>query len=252
MEIEKINISEIKLPDYNPRKIDDETFEKLKRSLEEFGYVEPVIVNRRNMHVVGGNQRVKVLKELGVKEVDAVIVDLDEKKEKALNIALNNITGDWDEEKLKELLKEFDLDSEEIELTGFDMDEVSKMLVGVDVEKMNPYTYKVDAVQYEPKEGMKLEELVEKEKYFELLEKIENSSCDDEVKEFLKLAASRFLKFNFAKIADYYAFASPEIQGMFEELALVIVDFEDAIAKGFVRFSKRVAELYGEDYEDEE
>lgn len=245
MEIEKINISEIKLPDYNPRKIDDETLERLKRSLEEFGYVEPIIVNKRNMHVVGGNQRVKALKELGIKEVDTVIVDLDEKKEKALNIALNKITGEWDYEKLKEVLKDIE---ENVELTGFTEKEINKLFV--DIEKGSPYTYKVDAVQYEPKGEAKLEELVEKEKYMELLEKIEKADCNEEMKEFLKLAATRFLKFNYVKIADFYAEADIEIQKMFEELALVIIDFDDAIAKGFVRFSQRVAELYGEDYEE--
>lgn len=247
MIIEKIDINDIILPDYNPRKIDEEMFEKLKKSLEEFGYVEPVIINKRNMHVVGGNQRVKALKELGIKEIEAVIVDLDEKKEKALNIALNKIIGEWDLEKLEVVLKDIE---EDIELTGFSEKEINKLFA--DIEKASPYTYKVDAVQYEPKGEAKLEELVEKEKYMELLEKIEKADCDEEMKEFLKLAATRFLKFNFAKIADFYAEADIEIQKMFEELALVIIDFEDAIAKGFVRFSQRVAELYGEDYEDEE
>jgi len=244
--IEKVNLKDVILPDYNPRKIDKETFEKLKKSLEEFGYVEPIIVNKRNMHVVGGNQRVKALKELGIKEIEAVIVDLDEKKEKTLNIALNKITGEWDFEKLEAVLKEIE---DNVELTGFSEKELNKLFV--DIEKASPYTYKVDAVQYEPKGEAKLEELVEKEKYMELLEKIEKADCDEEMKEFLKLAATRFLKFNFAKIADFYAEADIEIQKMFEELALVIIDFDDAIAKGFVRFSQRVAELYGEDYEEE-
>jgi len=244
--IEKVNLKDVILPDYNPRKIDKETFEKLKKSLEEFGYVEPIIVNKRNMHVVGGNQRVKALKELGVEEAEAVIVDLDEKQEKTLNIALNKITGEWDFEKLEAVLKEIE---DNVELTGFSEKELNKLFV--DIEKASPYTYKVDAVQYEPKGEAKLEELVEKEKYMELLEKIEKADCDEEMKEFLKLAATRFLKFNFAKIADFYAEADIEVQKMFEELALVIVDFEDAIAKGFVRFSQRVAELYGEDYEEE-
>ena len=246
MIIEKVNLKDVILPDYNPRKIDKETFEKLKKSLEEFGYVEPIIVNKRNMHVVGGNQRVKALKELGIKEIEAVIVDLDEKKEKTLNIALNKITGEWDFEKLEAVLKEIE---DNVELTGFSEKELNKLFV--DIEKASPYTYKVDAVQYEPKGEAKLEELVEKEKYMELLEKIEKADCDEEMKEFLKLAATRFLKFNFAKIADFYAEADIEIQKMFEELALVIIDFDDAIAKGFVRFSQRVAELYGEDYEEE-
>jgi len=122
--IEKVNLKDVILPDYNPRKIDDETFEKLKRSLEEFGYVEPIIVNKRNMHVVGGNQRVKALKELGIKEIEAVIVDLDEKKEKALNVALNKITGEWDFEKLEELISELSSFDFDLAITGFDPEEL--------------------------------------------------------------------------------------------------------------------------------
>lgn len=100
MQIEKIEIGKLKAAEYNPRKDlkpGDPEFEKLKRSIEEFGYVEPVIVNKRTGYrIVGGHQRYKVLKQLGYTEVDCVIVDLDEQKEKALNIALNKISGSWD------------------------------------------------------------------------------------------------------------------------------------------------------------
>lgn len=94
---------------YNPRKDlqpGDPEFEKLKRSVEEFGYVEPILWNQRTGVVVGGHQRLKVLQHLGYTEVDCVILDLDEKKEKALNVALNKISGDWDIPLLTALLKD--------------------------------------------------------------------------------------------------------------------------------------------------
>jgi len=75
----------------------------LRRSIEEFGYVEPVIFNRRTGNVVGGRQRLKVLLDLGHSEIDCVVVELDPHRGKALNLALNKIQGDCDETKLAEV-----------------------------------------------------------------------------------------------------------------------------------------------------
>ncbi len=115
---------------YNPRvdlRPGDPDYEKLKRSIQEFGLVEPVVWNKRTGHVVGGHQRLKILRELGYKEVEVSVVDLDEKREKLLNVALNKIEGDWDNFKLKELLQELEFGGADIELTGFDEDEIDKL-----------------------------------------------------------------------------------------------------------------------------
>ena len=98
MEIRKVPAKDLKPAKYNPRKDlqpGDPEFEKLKRSVEEFGYVEPILWNQRTGVVVGGHQRLKVLQNLGYTEVDCVILDLDEQKEKALNVTLNKISGDF-------------------------------------------------------------------------------------------------------------------------------------------------------------
>ena len=128
MEIKKVLVKDLKYAPYNPRKISDEMLNKLKQSIEEFGYVEPIVVNKRTRHVVGGNQRLKVLNDLGVEEVEAVFVDLDDAREKALNIALNKITGEWDYVKLKDLLGELDTGAFDIELTGFDLPEIEDLM----------------------------------------------------------------------------------------------------------------------------
>lgn len=131
MDILKIPAEKLKPSRYNPRKDlkpGDPEYEKLRRSIEEFGYVEPVIWNKRTGNIVGGHQRYKVLLDMGVSEVDCVVVDLDETKEKALNLALNKIQGDWDYEKLKDLLQELDTGEFDLELTGFDMDEIEDLM----------------------------------------------------------------------------------------------------------------------------
>ena len=131
MKIERRKIKDLIPADYNPRKDlkpGDKEYEKLRKSIIEFGYVDSVIWNKRTGRVVGGHQRLKVLEELGYEEIDVSVVDLDEQKEKALNIALNKIEGDWDKAKLKDLLLDLDTGDFDLELTGFDEKEIEKLL----------------------------------------------------------------------------------------------------------------------------
>lgn len=128
MQIEKMKVSDLKYAPYNPRKIDEKELAKLKRSITEFGYVEPIVWNKRTGFVVGGNQRLKALLELGIEEADVVVVDLDDAKEKALNVALNKISGEWDFIKLKDVLTDIDTGDFDIELTGFDLDEIGELI----------------------------------------------------------------------------------------------------------------------------
>lgn len=131
MEIHRIPAARLNPAAYNPRidlKPGDKEYEKLKRSIVEFGYVEPVIWNRQTGNVVGGHQRLKVMLDLGHTEIDCVVVDLDLSHEKALNIALNKIQGDWDETKLASLMAEFDASAFDVSMTGFDANEVDALL----------------------------------------------------------------------------------------------------------------------------
>ncbi len=131
MIIQKIPINKINPAAYNPRKdlqSDDPEYQKLKKSIEEFDLVEPLIWNKQTGNLVGGHQRLKVLIEQGIKEVDVSVVDLPDSKEKALNIALNKISGDWDLPKLKDLLQEIDTGEFDIEITGFDEKEIEDLM----------------------------------------------------------------------------------------------------------------------------
>lgn len=130
MNIQNIETSKLIPATYNPRKDlkpEDEEYQKIKRSITEFGFVNPLIINK-DMTVIGGHQRLKVLQELGYTSVECVIVDLDKQNEKALNIALNKISGDWDTEKLESLLQELQLEDFDVSLTGFGSDEVDDIL----------------------------------------------------------------------------------------------------------------------------
>lgn len=128
MNVQKFKIADIRPAPYNPRKTlkpGDDEWEALSRSLERFGLVEPLIINEATGLLVSGHQRLNVLKAQGVKEVEAVVVDLDEDREKLLNIALNKIEGDWDYEKLKALFEE--IADEDVAYTGFSEDELDAL-----------------------------------------------------------------------------------------------------------------------------
>lgn len=131
MNIQKIKVESLNPAEYNPRKdlkLGDKEYEKLKRSIAEFGYVEPVVWNKTTGNVVGGHQRLKVLVDLDQTEIDCVVVELDPQKEKALNLALNKIQGEWDETKLAELMADLDASAFDVELTGFDPAEIDALL----------------------------------------------------------------------------------------------------------------------------
>jgi DNA modification methylase len=130
MEIQRIPAEKLKAAKYNSRKDlkpGDAEYEKLRRSIEEFGYVEPVIWNKCTENIVGGHQRYKVLTALGYKEIDCVVVDLDEQREKELNVALNKISGEFDIPLLTDLLKDLNEDGFDVSLTGFDAAEIDEL-----------------------------------------------------------------------------------------------------------------------------
>lgn len=130
MKIEKIKIEKLNPAEYNPRKDlkpGDPEYEKLKNSILTFGYVEPVLWNKRTGNIIGGHQRYKVLVELGEKEIDCVVVDMDSENEKALNIALNKVSGDWDKDKLMLLIEDLQGVDFDVSLTGFDSAELDDL-----------------------------------------------------------------------------------------------------------------------------
>lgn len=131
MKIEKVDIDKLNFAKYNPRidlQPEDEEYQKLKRSIETFGYVEPVVWNERTGNVVGGHQRLKILISQGYKEVDVSCINVSEQEEKALNIALNKIDGRWDYEKLKEVLSELENTDIDETLSGFTDYEIKEIL----------------------------------------------------------------------------------------------------------------------------
>lgn len=146
MEIKELSLKELKPAAYNPRKKlkkGDKEYEKIKQSLLKFGYVDPIIVNK-DMTVIGGHQRLTVLKDLDYETAKCVIVDLPKEDEKALNIALNKITGQWDDALLADLLLDLQESDFNLDLTGFEPPEIDDILSNVHDKELSEDEFDVE------------------------------------------------------------------------------------------------------------
>lgn len=146
MEIKELSLKELKPAAYNPRKKlkkGDKEYEKIKQSLLKFGYVDPIIVNK-DMTVIGGHQRLTVLKDLDYETAKCVIVNLPKEDEKALNIALNKITGQWDEALLADLLLDLQDSDFNLDLTGFEPPEIDDILSNVHDKELSEDEFDVE------------------------------------------------------------------------------------------------------------
>lgn len=247
----------------NTRTHSREQIEQVKSSIKEFGMCTPIGIHDNT--IIYGHARIQSMKELGYKEVPTVdLSHLTEAQKKAYIIADNKIAlnAGWDEDLLKlelQSLQEMDFD---LSLTGFDVEELLDMDIDLDLvddnEKENndfednPYSQKVEIPTYEP-DGEKplFSEMYEDEKVLKLIDKIENSSVDNEIKHFLKLSAYRHLRFNYEKIANYYAHSNKEVQELMEDSYLVIIDFNKAIESGLINLENEISEIYNEDNIDD-
>ena len=146
MEIKELPLKELKPAAYNPRKKlkkGDKEYEKIKQSLLKFGYVDPIIVNE-DLTVIGGHQRLTVLKDFDYETAKCVIVDLPKEDEKALNIALNKITGQWDEALLADLLLDLQESDFNLDLTGFEPPEIDDILSNVHDKELSEDEFDVE------------------------------------------------------------------------------------------------------------
>jgi hypothetical protein len=139
-------VKDLKPAAYNPRnklKPGDKEYEKIKSSIKEFGFADPLVVNS-DMTIIGGHQRLTVAMDLGYTEVPCAVVDVDKTREKALNIALNKITGAWDENLLADLLKDLEASDFNTALTGFEPPEMEQLFNKVATKEVTEDSFDVD------------------------------------------------------------------------------------------------------------
>ncbi len=129
--IESVKISAIQRAKYNPRKAlkpGDPAYDRLKKAVDTFGLVEPLIWNKRTGNLVGGHQRLSIIEARGDSTVEVSVVDLADREEKALNLALNKHSGEWDFATLADVLQELDAGDMDMDLTGFSASELERLM----------------------------------------------------------------------------------------------------------------------------
>lgn len=136
MKFERKNLADLHPAEYNPRKKltpNDPEYIQIRNSLTEFGYADPIVINSDGT-IIKGHQRCTVMMDLGYTEAEVIVLDIPDKaKEKALNIALNKITGKWDNAILKDLLVELDLEGYDFSVTGFQRTDLEDLIQELDI-----------------------------------------------------------------------------------------------------------------------
>lgn len=249
MKIEKIKVSEI-IPYADNAKLHPERqIEQIRSSILEFGFNDPIAIDENNV-VIEGNGRLMAIKDLGYKEVDCIRIEgLTEDQKRAYILVHNQLTMNtgFDIDILNRELEKI----KGIDMTQFDFEINIDFDNDIDTGDGTQYSTKVEIPQYEPTgECPDIWELVDTAKADSFLEEINESKVSPEEKDFLIKATRRLYEFNYKKIAEYYAQATPEMQELMEHLALIIIDFDNAIAYGYAQLSAALEEMRGEDDEE--
>lgn len=234
--IEYLPIASIKPYERNARKHADKDVEAIVESIRAFGFDDPIGIWGKDNLIVEGHGRLIAAQKLGMDAVPCIRLDhLTDEQRRAYALAHNKTAelSSW----LDDVLAGELADIADIDMGVFGFDPAG----GADE---NPYTPKVRIPQYDIQGDMPmLADLYDREKSELFIDEINASGVSEEEKRFLRYAAERHCVFDYAKIAEYYAHATPEMQRLMEKSALVIIDFDDAMANGYVKLSEAMQRL---------
>lgn len=233
----EVSVHELQL---HPRNVRQGDVGAIAESLKQNGQYRPIVVQKSTGYVLAGNHTLKAAKALGWETIAATFVDVD--NDAALRILLvDNHANDlahYDETDLSELLKELTESERGLEGTGYDVEELDDLLRELeDPKQINTSQYEI--VGDEPD----VAELVNMDKVNELYASIAEQTMPDEIRNFLNAAAWRHAKFDYKKIAEFYAHQTPEVQRLMEQSVLIIIDVEDETDNGYTKFSQTIEEL---------
>lgn len=245
VKVEQVPLASLKAYDGNAKKHDNRNVEAIAKSIEEFGFRNPIIAwhNEDGIpEIVAGHGRAAAAKRLRIETVPVVFVDdLSDAQRRMLTLADNQTTlmTGWDEEQLAE---ELDALRDAFDVSDFGFDSMLE-----ESDEQETYTSLVKGLIYEPS-GVRplVSELVDASKANELHEYVESTGITGELRDFLSDACERFLRFDYEKIADYYCDAEPKVQEAFERLKLVIVDDGERIERAARTLSEKAVGCFGD------
>lgn len=228
----------------NARTHSDKQIEAVANSIAEFGFNNPVLIDG-DKGVIAGHCRLLAAKKLGLATVPCLeLKHLTATQKRAYIIADNQLAIDagWDYDILGEEIDALKLVDFDISLLGFDDGFFDS---GQDDKNFTEYSKKIDTPIYTPKdEKPDIASLYDRSKYYELIDKINQSLVSTDEKQFLIYAANRHVVFKYNRIAEFYCHASKEMQSLMEDSALVIIDFNKALEQGYVILSDELTNLF--------
>lgn len=222
----------------------------LRGVLDEVGWVQDVIVNKRTGHLIDGHLRVELAMRKNVSSVPVKYVDLSEEEEALVLSTFDPISAmaTADKDVLADLLREVTTDNDSVKKMIDDLAEKHGIDLGQTSDDLKSrYTMTVESPVYKiTGEEPPLESLASQDRYRQLLNDIDVADIPEDIKQFLRLAAGRHVVFDYRKIAEYYAHADEEVQRLMEDSALVIIDFNRAIELGYVKLRDDILDLIEE------
>ncbi len=252
-DIQMVAIAQMVPHPKNPNMHPPDQIERLADIIQTQGWRRPITVSKQTGFITVGHGRLEAAKLRGWSEVPVTYQDYDNEDLEYADMVADNAIDDWASldlsainANLENLGPDFELDLLGIKDFALDMSELEE-------PGHNPYTKKIEIPIYEPRgEKPKTTELYDIEKSKKLLADINGSQIPEEEKVFLRLAASRHIKFDYENIAEFYAHASPTTKDLMECSALVIIDYDKAVENGFVQLTKNLADVYQAEVDDEE
>lgn len=257
IKISYLNRSKLIRYERNVMQHSDAQVAQIAASIKEFGWTNPVLIDEQG-EIIAGHGRLAAAELLDIDSIPTVTLKgLTDAQKRAYRLADNKLPlgAGWDSELLKLEISDLLDDDFNLQLTGFSQQEIDDLLIDITAveEEGDPYTTKIDTPAYVPAEVVPdISELYDEDKTSQLKKKIKNAGLPVDVEKFLLSAAERHTVFNFNKIADYYAGSSAEVQALFEESALVIIDYEKAIEHGFVHLTKKMVDIVYSEEGDED
>lgn len=230
----------------NPKEHPDEQVKKIASSIKNYGWDQPVVVDG-DSEIIKGHGRLQAADLLGLTEVPVIErTDLSDAEVQAARIADNKTAeSPWNDDTLAIELEQLEQEPIDMDPLGFDDDEINDLLNELDETGAEiDYTDKIETPTYQPTqdEPPALSDLYDLSRYHELTDAIESSAVSGDLEQFLRFAAQRHIVFDYENIAEYFAHADEEIQELMELLTLVIVDYDQAIEQGFVRYASETME----------